>query len=346
MLKFILSLILLTRVVHSSNDVDCYFLNAAKLPLVVSTTETRPLQSWIDSHKEELRALLKTHGALLLRDFSVDTPNDFVEIVKALVGSPMHYIGEGSRTKIVEGVYTSTEAPPSVYIPLHHELTCTNDPISYFCLYCEIAPEPGSGQTIIGRTEDITLKMMKYPALWSLFADKTLKYISRHPPKGSIYAKINKTHRTWQESFETEDKQEVERICQENNYEFHWHGEWLEVIRHVPAIHPSDDNFDYPYWYNQAHLYDINPRLVGGGLKHILANLVYFDPMTRQYDIEFEDGSKIPREAIYQVYDILEQEVVKFDWKAKDVLILDNKKTAHGRATYSGPRRVLVSFVP
>lgn len=37
---------------------------------------------------------------------------------------------------------------------------------------------------------------------------------------------------------------------------------------------------------------------------------------------------------------------IKFDWQKKDVLILDNIKTLHGRATYEGSHRVLVYFVP
>ena len=153
------------------------------------------------------------------------------------------------------------------------------------------------------------------------------------------------THRTWQKSFETNDPLEVERICQAKGFQFQWLGDWIEVTRLAPALRGPDDYYDHPYWYNQAHLYDANPRIRGGWLNHILANALYFNPTTRQYDVEFEDGSQIPRDIVYQIYDVLEQETVKFDWKERDVLIVDNRRALHGRAPCEGNRRILAAFV-
>jgi alpha-ketoglutarate-dependent taurine dioxygenase len=101
-----------------------------------------------------------------------------------------------------------------------------------------------------------------------------------------------------------------------------------------------------PYWFNQAHLYHSNPRIRGGWANDFLANVLYFDPTTRQYDIQFEDGSEIPQDIIYEIYDVMEEQTVRFDWQKGDVLILNNTKVLHGRAPYSGQRRVLVAMVP
>lgn len=332
-----------------SKALDVYFVNEAKLPAMVSSEQPTPsVAKWIQEQKLPLQELLSIHGALLLRGFPVENGEEFARVVKEVLQRDLlnYRGGEGSRKKITEGVYTSTEAPPPFHIPLHNELTCTDRPVAYICFFCEIAPEPGSGQTLLGRTEKATQAMREHPNVWDLFEGRTLKYISRHPPEGNYFTWVNNTHRTWQDCFETEDKSEVEKICIEKGFEFHWLGEWIEVIRRAPAVHAPDQTFNFPYWFNQAHLYHSNPRIRGGWANDFLANVLYFDPTTRQYDIQFEDGSEIPQDIIYEIYDVMEEQTVRFDWQKGDVLILNNTKILHGRAPYSGQRRVLVAMVP
>lgn len=327
-----------------------YFINKEKMPLVISpnkkTISFPEFQKWVEENRVEIKTLLSEHGALLLRDFPVKEAHEFASIVTASLGKPIDYKGgEGSRTKVSEGIYTSTEAPQQFKIHLHNELSCTDSPVSYLCFYCEVAPSPGSGQTILGRTETITQAFKQLPEVWNCFEGKTMKYISRHPPQGHIFNQINITHKTWQDAFETDDKDEVERICQEKGFEFKWHDDWIEVIRRAPAIRDPDQFFDFPYWYNQVHLYHFNPRLCGGWPNYILANALYAQKYTKQYDIEFEDGTLIPREIIYQIYDTLEENTIYFNWQEQDVLMLDNFKALHGRAPYEGPRRILAALV-
>lgn len=329
---------------------ECYFVNELQLPFVISPRDPHVtlahFHAWVESHQPELQFILSLHGAILLRGFPVDSPEEFASMVKAVLGRELiDYKGEGSRQRITQGVYTSTEAPPEFKIPLHNELTCTINPIDYICFYCDVAPKIGTGQTLLGKTEVVTREMMKRPHIWNLFNKKNIKYISRHPPEGSIFTKINCTHRSWPQAFETTDKKEVEEICQQKRYEFKWNGEWIEVTRHVPAIRGPDAYFDHPYWFNQAHLYHSNPRMRGGWTNHLLANLLYIVPSTRQYDVEFDDGSKIPQDVMYEIYDIMDEKTIRFNWQKNDVLLLDNHKTLHGRAPCAPPRRILVAMV-
>lgn len=332
-----------------NNQIKYSFINAEKLPLVISPENVNPslesFQAWLLEHRTELKQLVSEYGALLLRGFPTRDANDFAFVVRTILAEPITYrSGEGSRKKIADGVYTSTEAPIDYYIRLHNELSCTDSPISYICFYCAVEPAAGTGQTLLGRTQDVTQDMMNCPNVWNLFEGKTLKYISRHPSSGSIFNKINKTQRTWQEAFETDSKLEVETICREKGFEFKWTGDWLEVARRAPAIKEPDDHFAFPYWFNQSYLYHCNPRLYGK-LNYLLANIVYAQPHTRQYDIAFDDGSLIPTEIMYHIYDILDQNIIKFDWQKQDVLLLDNFKTLHGKAPCFGQRKILVSMV-
>jgi|LakMenEpi03Aug12_release.lakeMendotaPanAssembly.Ray.scaffolds.fasta_scaffold22992_9 hypothetical protein len=331
-------------------DFDCYFVNEKKLPLIVSPRNNEISQddfkNWAKSHQQEFRSLIAEHGAIVLRGFPIDSPNEFGDTVKAVTGKPLiDYKGEGSRTRICQGVYTSTEAPPQFKIPLHNELTCTINPIDYICFYCEIAPIPGTGQTNLGWTKDVTFEIMQRSHIWNLFENKNIKYISRHPPQGSFFAKVNPTHRTWELVFETEDKDEVPKICEKKSYEFRWIGDWVEIVRYVPAIRGPDEHFDHPYWFNQFHLYHGNPRIRGGLVNHLFCNLLYFLPDTNQYDIELEDGTQIPTEIVYEIYDIMDMHTAQFNWEKGDVLLIDNHKALHGRAPCNCPRRILTTMI-
>ncbi len=333
-----------------NQEFDHYFVNKECLPYVLSPKDKQitltNFKAWIEEHQHELKELINTQGALLLRGFPIDDAEDFAVIVKAVLGRELiDYKGEGSRRRIVHGVYTSTEAPPEIKIPLHNELSCTINPVDYICFYCDIAPNPGAGQTILARTADVTLEMMKRPHLWNLFNGKNINYISRHPPEGSFFTRVNPTHRTWQQVFETQDKKEVERICEQKGYDFKWDGEWIEITRHVPAIHGPDHYFDHPYWFNQVHLYFMNPRLCGGWFNYQLFNLLYFASSSRPYDIKFEDGSEITQESVYEIYDVLDEVTIKFNWEKRDVLLLDNRKILHGRAPYIGQRHILATMI-
>ncbi|MCE5316904.1 MAG: TauD/TfdA family dioxygenase [Parachlamydia sp.] len=325
------------------------FLNQEKMPIVLQSKtpqqSLKPLLEWAKANQIEIMRLIAAHGALLLRGFSINNADDFAEVVNAILGtSAMDYIGgEGSRTKIRQGVYTSTEAPPQFHIPLHHELSCTDHPPSYISFFCDIAPSVGTGQTILGQTEAVTEAVKKHPELWQAL-QRTFRYTSRHPSEGSFFSSVNKTHKTWQSSFQTTQKDEVEKICRAKGFEFKWlSGDWIEVTRIVPGVKRINDVF---HFYSQAHLYHSNPRIRNGWGYHILANLLYIQPSSRQYDITFEDGSQVPQEFIYQIYDILEANTIKFDWQIHDALLIDNRMGLHGRVPYKGERRILTVMTP
>ena len=331
------------------DNFDSYFVNEECLPYVLSPKSTEitlsSFTTWAEAHQVQLRNLIASQGAVLLRGFPIDGAEEFAEVVKSVIGRDLiDYKGEGSRRRIVRGVYTSTEAPPEFKIPLHNELSCTNNPIDYISFYCDIAPEPGTGQTLLGRTEGVTTEIMNRPAVWNLFDGKIIKYISRHPPENSFFTGVNPSHKSWPQAFETTDKDEVARVCAQKGYEFSWNGDWVEVIRRVPATRGPDQHFDHPYWFNQAYLYHANPRIRGGWVNHMLANLLYIMPSTRQYDIEFDNGTPIPQAVMYEIYDVLDDQTIRFNWEKNDVLLIDNHKTLHGRAPCIGNRRILTAM--
>src|SRR5512146_2215365 len=129
-------------------------LPTGPLPLVLTprrrTTRDELLEA-LRGHGDALRARLSKNGGLLFRGFPLESGDDFAEAVTALATGPsVQYIGGDSpRTRIKGPVYTSTEAPRAVKIPLHNELSFVRDFPKHIFFFCDVAPRE-HGETIIG----------------------------------------------------------------------------------------------------------------------------------------------------------------------------------------------------
>ncbi len=152
-----------------------------------------------------------------------------------------------------------------------------------------------------------------------------------------------RSHKSWVEVFETDKKDKIERYCQTLGIEWQWlKGDWIEIKHRRPAVaqHPITGD---KVWFNQAHLYDFNPRLLGL-IRFLAVKLVYFRRLTRLHEVSFADGSSISRSDLYHILDVLEKNTVSNPWKQGDVMVLDNILTMHGRATFKGKRRILTAL--
>jgi alpha-ketoglutarate-dependent taurine dioxygenase len=318
-------------------------------PLVISPL--KPVNTFAEfselllQHKEVLQALLLKHGALMLRGFPVTNAADFANLIKTLgLGNFVNYIGGDSpRDKVEEQVYTSTEAPPSFHIPLHQELSFIKNFPRHIYFFCEVAPND-RGETIIGDARKIYRDLN--PILKERFSEKALTYTSNYYFKSKIMAWVNKlqrSHKSWTEVFETTSKEDVEKKCLANEFNWRWlRNDWLQIQQTRPAIinHPVTRE---TVWFNQIHLYDFSPRLLGW-LKYLSAKCFYWRKSSRLHEISFSDATKVQRRDIYHVMDVLQENTVAMPWQAGDVMILDNVLAMHGRAPFSGKRRVLTAM--
>lgn len=331
------------------NELKTHFITREKLPLVIEP-EGKGLSL------SELATLLKTkngwfkdqmlkYGGLLFRNFPVNTPDDFSTVIQALdTGKSLNYIGGDSpRTHIKDGIYTSTEAPPSIKIPLHNELSFVNKFPTHIYFCCMIAPEK-DGETILGDSRQMLRSLD--PAVKKRFIDNRLKYTSAYYYKSKVMEWLNKlqpSHKSWIQVFETEDKKMVERLCKENQFALKWNGnDWLQISQERPAAiqHPITKE---DVWFNQAHLFDFNPRLLGMW-RYVAAQGFYYRPHTKLHTVSYADGSPIRREDFYHIMDTLDENTIAFPWQKGDLMVLDNVLSMHGRATFTGKRRVLAAM--
>lgn len=326
------------------------YITKEQFPLVIepkdaSTFRTREdVTQFLQNHRCEIQEKLLKKGALLFRGFPLKEPADFNAAVQSLkFGEMLSYVGGDSPRKKVEGrVYTSTEAPKNFKIPLHQEMSFIRDFPRHIYFFCEIAPQAG-GQTIIADGRKILEALNE--KVRRRFSANQLKYVSHYWGKSWLMEKIQrlkKGHKSWMDAFETNSPPEVEKQCKENDFFFRWHKSWLEVQQVCPAIiqHPvTNENV----WFNQAHLYDFNPRLIGKW-SYLACKLLYAKSHTKYHEIYFDDNNRIKREDLYHVMDVLDQQTVYFEWQRGDFLVLDNVLAMHGRAPFKGPRRILTAL--
>ena len=148
-----------------------------------------------------------------------------------------------------------TEAPPSVKIPLHNELSFVNKFPKHIYFYCHVAPQ-ANGETIIGDARKIFKDVDA--SVKQRFVDNGLKYVSCYYHKSKMIDFVNRfqpgAHKTWHDVFETENKQEVEQKCKENDFEFQWNqNDWIRISQKRPAIYSHPDTKEN-VWFNQVHL--------------------------------------------------------------------------------------------
>jgi len=324
------------------------FITKQEMPLVYEPTRPLKREEFKELVQEELPSIKKSiqkYGCVLFRDCPIDGLEDFNETVDMLdIGKKLNYIGGDSpRTKVKGAVYTSTEAPPGIKIPLHNELSFQKNFPKHICFYCDIPPRTG-GETFVGDARKIYHDVD--PSVKERFNKGGLKYISRYYHKSLIMDWMNrlqKGHKNWIDVFETDLKEEVEKRCQEKNFDLKWlKNDWVEVSQVGPTwlLHPSTEE---KVWFNQIHLYDYNPKFIGFW-RYIGLKLFYCRKNTLVHEATFKDGRKIPRQDLYHVMDVLDQNSVYFPWKRGDMMVCDNILAMHGRAPFTGSRRILTSM--
>jgi alpha-ketoglutarate-dependent taurine dioxygenase len=327
---------------------DLSLIGNETLPLVVSPKKHVSRARFVELLKENaapLKNRLLEHGGILFRGFPLEGAADFSDAIEAVgLGSAVNYIGGDSpRTKVTGAVYTSTEAPSAVKIPLHNELSFVRHFPRHIYFFCDVAPAE-KGETILGDARRIYRALE--PNVRDRFMQRGLKYVSCYFGDSWVMDLVNSlqpSHKSWRQVFETDDPIEVERLCREHDFEFAWHdSSWIRITQTRPAAMAHPDTKEW-VWFSQAHLYDFNPRLLGGW-RWVAAKAFYARPHTRLHEVFHADGSKIARRDLYHIMDTLDRNTVAFPWKRGDMLMLDNVLAMHGRAVFAGKRRILAAM--
>jgi alpha-ketoglutarate-dependent taurine dioxygenase len=282
----------------------------------------------IRRHGHDVRGLLLEHGALLFRGFAIADVAGFDAFVDALEMPRLDYVYRSTpRTSVGSKVFTATEYPPALEIPLHNENAYQREWPLKLALCC-LTPAASGGETPIADLERITASIGS--RLMDVFERRGVQYIRHYRPFMDV---------PWQTVFQTEDKAQVAHYCAAHGIDHEWvDSKTLRTSQICQGVarHPQTK---MRYFFNQAHLFHVS------SLGPAAAPLVklYGDRLPRQAC--YGDGGEIPLEDLELVREAFRREALTFAWQPDDVMLLDNMQFAHGRKPFSGARKVVVALL-
>lgn len=318
------------------------FLNPQKLPLVIEPAVDKENEADLDllvrtarAQTDFFREKLLTHGALLFRGYQARSVSDLERFVREFSGGEelFSYAGGVSPRNPLGGggaVYTSTEYPAQYALSLHNELSYA-DLYPRHLYFCCLTPAETGGETTLGDSRRILQNIDA--EIVELFKNKKICYVRNlQSGPGDGYS--------WQEAFETVDKETVEDCCRKIGAEFQWQaGDGLRLRQIRPAIinHPVTGE---EVWFNQAD--GFHPSNLDAETYQMLIAAMSEDEF--RLNVFFGDGSPIDSETLAHVRAVLQSETIPHRWQAGDLLILDNILAAHGRLPFTGARKIALAM--
>ncbi|MGW7198075.1 TauD/TfdA family dioxygenase [Streptomyces chryseus] len=290
---------------------------------------TSELLSRLEELELGLAATLVREKALVFRGFGI-TPQTLDTALDRLLPNRLAYVhGNSPRTKVGGNVYTSTEYPREFTISMHNEMSYAHAWPSRLAFFCQVQPGGGGATPVLDA------------ARWLAALDQEV----RDAFAGGVRY-VQNLHdgyglgKSWQDTFETADRAEVEAFLKTAGAEWEWRRDGtlrVESERPSTTRHPVTGT---EVWFNQADQW--HPAGLGDDTAAELAQILSEDELPQS--VRFADGGPIPAEYVVQVRDRGLEAAVDVDWRTGDLLLIDNVLLAHGRRPFTGDRRVLVAM--
>ena len=303
--------------------------------------DQQELFGWFSNNRSLIDQHLHQAGAILLRGFNILDPEYFRSVAASICPNLRNYTGGDSpRNNVVDKVYTSTEYPAHLEVLLHNELSYAGWFPETVIFGCIQASETG-GETQIADGRIIYQEMD--PKIKQRFESRGVTYL-QHLWDQQGEPGVGKS---WQQTFESTDKSEVENYLNQSDMKFQWTSLGLRTAATKAAvrIHPKTGE---KCWHNQADQWhramDSVKDSVSGKDNGDTRCKSSAGEETLGNHVTYGDGSAIDTLDLIQIRQTSKQNEVLFPWQPGDVMILDNILTMHGRKPFTGDRHVIVAM--
>lgn len=285
---------------------------------------------WIKSNLAAIESYLMLYGGILFRNLGICSLSEFNNVVQMICPDLLEYVYRSTpRTRLGGRIYTATEYPKHKTIPLHNENSYSLSWPNKIFFFCALKANQG-GETPIADSRKIY--QMLDPEIREEFERKGVKYVRNYTPGIDL---------SWQEVFQADCKEEIEKFCREHNINATWNREGPELTTHqvcqATVEHPATRE---KCWFNQVHLF--HPLSLNEEERLILLKEVGEMALPRQ--VFYGDGTHIGIDVLQHIQQAFEKAKYKFEWQKGDMLMLDNILKAHGRETYEGERKIAVAM--
>jgi alpha-ketoglutarate-dependent taurine dioxygenase len=302
-------------------------------PVDRSIASPSSLKDWLAENRQAVLDRLAERGGLLFHGWTVAGVTDFEAAAIAMFGSLLSNAGNNAPRQRRGGkVYTASEFPSTEEIPLHNEMSYRQRYPLYIAFYCMRAAADG-GETTLGDGRTLLRALPK--DLVERFAARRIRYVrALHGGAG--------LGKSWQETFETSSREEVESRLAQAGASFEWtEDSGLIVAETVDPIvaHPRTGEKAFFCQVSQWH-----PATLAPEIREALTQLL--PPDRFPHMCTYGDGGKIADEEIFQIRAAEEKIAASCPLQDGDFLVLDNMLCLHGRRPFAGDREVLVACGP
>jgi alpha-ketoglutarate-dependent taurine dioxygenase len=286
--------------------------------------------AWINQNRQLVENYVDRYGGVLLRGFKIHSLSEFSQCASLVTPKLQEYMFRSTpRSNIGKNIYTSTIYPANREIALHNEFSYFHQWPNRILFYCSV-PATVRGETPIANGAQVYNRLPK--DIIDKFEQKKVMYVRNYSEGLDL---------SWQEVFQTDSTSTVSDYCDKNsiNYEWYNNGNSLRTS-HIAQATITHTITNQKVWFNQAHLFHFS------NLDHETQNLILevCSKETIPRNSFYGDGSDIEVDYLTAIRECYQKEKITFKWQRGDIMILDNTILAHGRATYSGERRVAAAM--
>ena len=328
-------------------DVKTWYAGKNVPPLFIQPADSKlatsfaAFDAWLAEHRSQIDDAIFEYGAVMFRGFPVTSAAEFDRLMSHFPRFDEGYVGGMSPRKTVEGkVLESTRLDQNFKIILHSEMAYMKAYPARIALFSKTTA-PIGGSTTLGSMDEFMARM---PADLRAKLEKHQTVVVRSfAPKGASQGKDSVDHPGnigWDSAFFTDDKAEVERLCEERGMEYRWNDDGSLTLKEIKSTftkHPRDGT---PYYRTNLHTNNSFQRAGFGDVEAaVLARQK--EPIGHFLD----NGEMLTEEETQTILGLYDQIELAWQWQDGDVAIADNLKVAHGRNPFEGPREVLVCLL-
>lgn len=140
--------------------------------------------------------------------------------------------------------------------------------------------------------------------------------------------------------FGSEDRAEVDRYCAGAGIETTWIGDAQLRTRAVrDAVHRHPETGD-SVWFN--HIVIFHSSSLPAAARAALIEIYGLDGLP--HNTFYGDGEPIADDVVEPLRSAYRAASARFDYRAEDLLVIDNMLVSHGREPFTGHRRIAVAM--
>lgn len=350
------------------DTINVSFLDKSKktLPLIITPRfdDTHEfICKWLEQNNSWVRDQMVLYGAVIIRGFKIESAPEFEKTTLALDPNLCDKYRGTSPRSLSDGTkyaFSAADVPVNYPIAQHLEMSFLKAPPRFLYFGCMKESSTLGGETSLCDFRKVYQDLS--PQLRDKFLTKQIKYTRKNHRIGEKWTYDVGAMKSWEELFGTTSKEEVEKICKEEDAPpARWINDtfYQEWVDKPYQVHPITNE---PVWFNHTQVFHWStfPAELWYAFCRMksLKLFVHFVLVSiftiikygilgykMSLDVSFGDDTPISFEEMNEVRDVIHRHLVFSRWQKGDILCIDNFSTSHGRQpTFDKERKVIVSW--